>query len=236
MTITASGATATSPSITTFGSPILVAWGASDSGGGIATLTIDGTAVDTLTSSGFNGQTIATQNGTTRSLFLKAYPVSAGAHTVRVTTTNASTFEIAWASAIPLPFTAAHTPVSPPRVYVSGVLKQKNDAISAITAAYDGIVRSVVTTFAAMASMSSMCQAATLWMPLQRCLTLCTRTTPAINTCGMPSRHPYNRLYRHLLRSRKSCRCGVAPFRRPRYPAASMRVLRMRRSSAPSHP
>jgi lysophospholipase L1-like esterase len=148
MTVAGSGATATSPSITTFGSPILVAWGASDAGGGIATLTIDGTAVDTLTSSGFNGQTIVTQNGTTRSLFLKAYPVSAGTHTVRVTTTNASTFEIAWASAIPLPFTAAHTPISPPRVYVSGVLKQKNDAISAITAAYDGIVRSVVTTFA----------------------------------------------------------------------------------------
>jgi hypothetical protein len=73
-------------------------------------------------------------------LLYKAYPVSAGAHTVRVTTTNASTFEIAWASAIPLPFTVANTPISPPRVYVSGVLKQKNDAISATTAAYDGNV------------------------------------------------------------------------------------------------
>ncbi len=53
-----------SHSIQTNGGALQVSWGASDTAGGSATVSIDGTVVDTLTSGGFNGQTIATRNGT----------------------------------------------------------------------------------------------------------------------------------------------------------------------------
>jgi hypothetical protein len=75
-------------SISTTGGPIYISWEAADSSAGTMSVSIDGAPQGTLNAFGFNGQTIATRNGNSNTIFGTRYPVPAGAHTVVFTVTS----------------------------------------------------------------------------------------------------------------------------------------------------
>lgn len=82
------------------GRSLLVAYRVFDAGtgGGEATLSIDGQPVATLSASVTTGEPIDTKNGTTDTIFLVSVPLGeAGLHNVTLTTTAAGFFSLQWA-------------------------------------------------------------------------------------------------------------------------------------------
>lgn len=136
------------------GTKVDVAWWASDSNGGVASLSVDGQGcpggLSTLNAFGLNSTAIATVNGTTTSIFdTQCTVTTSSSHSVIITTTSATGAGNKFA------FIFAGTPylstgvVSPPPVYVVGVPFQNVDAKSATTAAFNTIANTIVTTYSA---------------------------------------------------------------------------------------
>ena len=130
-------------SITTTGQPIYIGYRAFDSNTGTATLTIDGLLQGTLNA--FGAAPIATFKGETDTVFVQRYPVSAGSHPV-VIAVNSSTaasniFSFVWAGTPDYPFNPKV--ISPPRVFVGGVIREQSDANPTYTSTYDAYVQSV---------------------------------------------------------------------------------------------
>jgi hypothetical protein len=141
-------------SAVTTGTTIQWAWVANTTALACGSLYMDGVSIDTECSYGFNSTSVATQNGTVGTLFLKNLTVAAGSHVFTVkhdsSTGGSNYFEWAW---IGLP-TAANlnpdgTTAKMPGVVVVGVPYQWQNANSATTSAYDTIAQNVVTAMAA---------------------------------------------------------------------------------------
>jgi hypothetical protein len=152
-TVPGSSLTCNSPS--SGDAAVYVNWLATDGLTANATLKIDGVQVDTLNAFGYNGQAIATQNGTTTTPFGTRYPLSGtSTHTYTITVGAAgasNAFTVLWMGS-PAPVTPTvygGQTQNPPRVAVAGVPRQKRDTQSANTAFYNGLALSIASQFAA---------------------------------------------------------------------------------------
>lgn len=127
--------------LSTTGGPVYVTWRAFSSGGGSANITIDGNAVGSIGAFGYVGQNVSGQVGLSDTVFAERYPVAAGAHTVTITSTSANLFSIG-----EIATTVPSLSVSPPRAFVSGVIRQYQGAKDATTALFDTQAKNLVTT------------------------------------------------------------------------------------------
>jgi len=127
-----------------YGTKVDVAWWASDSNGGTASLSIDGgAATDTLLAYGLNSTNIVTGNGATTTIFDKEYTVpTASSHTVVITVTSATGAGNKFAPIFAATPTVLAT-ASQPTVYVYGVPYENADTKSTTTAAFNTIAQNV---------------------------------------------------------------------------------------------
>lgn len=127
-------------SITGNGNPLEVTYLMKDAATGTFCVKIDGTcATNTITSSttinSFGPVSIATTNGATTSPALARFAMSAGAHTIAITTTSAGENNILSAGVMPL--STANEYILAPKFLQWGVLRQQAAANEAATSAYD---------------------------------------------------------------------------------------------------
>lgn len=134
--------------ITTTGGPIYFWYQLRDNFAGQATIQIDGGSLGSATITGDTTPAISTQNAGTHGLAVQRFTsIPAGSHTVLLTMLSGS-------GGFPyiVPFAVGTSPASVgttgPRVFVSGVPFQQNDANSALTASYNTEVQNDVNLFA----------------------------------------------------------------------------------------
>lgn len=104
---------------------VYLSWFAADTWTSSASLVVDGGAPTTLNAFGFNGQTIATVNGSSITEFAVRVPVTPGSsHTLVVTVTSAGAFPfcVTWVGAVP-----KVTNTTGPKVVLGGIVRQYND-------------------------------------------------------------------------------------------------------------
>jgi hypothetical protein len=152
---TVPGSTLSCTSLTQGDAAVYANWFASDALTATATFSIDGQQLDTWNAFGFNGQAIATQNGTTQTAFATRYGLSGtGSHTYKVTVGTAgagNAFTVLWigSPAPAVPTSLGGITANPPRLALAGVPKQSTDTQSAQTLFYNNMALGIAQQLAA---------------------------------------------------------------------------------------
>ena len=127
------------------GRNLYLAWRAAVGSMASATVTVDGTVVDTVQGYGNGAEPVQTQNGARTAVFLKTCPLGAvGMHQVKVTVTAGTpagdSFTLLWGG-VP---TATYMKTGVPHLIAGGILAENYGLRMDVTAVYDGIVQTVV--------------------------------------------------------------------------------------------
>jgi lysophospholipase L1-like esterase len=145
------------------GHPLYVAYRVFSSGGGTAIVSVDGVAEATLSATGNDGLTVATQNGTPDAIFLVSVPLGAtGSHQVSITTTaSQGVFSVLWAGVASADY---RTVPGSPRLVI-GSPPPTRLALGAAFPTYRSIIAELVDGFSSAGSNVQMAPTATAFDP-----------------------------------------------------------------------
>ncbi len=127
------------------GRNLYLAWQATVGSMASATVSVDGTVVDTVGANGSGAAPAKTENGGTITVFLKTYPLGAtGTHQVTVMVAPGApagdAFTLLWGG-VP---SGTYTQTGVPHLIVGGILSENWGLRADVTTMYDGVVQTVV--------------------------------------------------------------------------------------------